>query len=379
MKQFVSGDLDAAVIQEGLCIGCGACIHLCPYFQSYRGKTARLFPCNLKEGRCFAYCPKIEVDLDGISRFLFGKRYDSAPLGTYRSIHVSWAGEKVKKSSFQAGGTVSALMYFALREKLIRGAVLTGRKGLLPAPHLVKKPSEVFHHGLSKYTAAPTLAALNEAIEKGCGNLGVVVTPCQATAVAQMRMNPLENPSFEDPTALVIGLFCTWALDFRRFEAFLAQEVPLKEIVKIDIPPPPASVLEVYLQDEKLVFPLDKIRPLVPDTCGYCPDMTSEFADLSVGVLEGRGDMNTIIIRTERGERIAREAEKQGYIILADMPQENREHLEWAAANKKRRGLMRSREAGKLNGEEGKTYLRLSAEVIDEILLHGKEDAPCHT
>ena len=56
----------------------------------------------------------------------------SAPLGTYRSIHVSWAGEKVKKSSFQAGGTVSALMYFALREKLIRGAVLTGRKGLLP-------------------------------------------------------------------------------------------------------------------------------------------------------------------------------------------------------------------------------------------------------
>lgn len=379
MKQFVPGDLDAAVIQEGLCIGCGACIHLCPYFQSYRGKTARLFPCTLKEGRCFAYCPKVEVDLDGISRFLFGKRYDSAPLGTYRSIHVSRAGEKVKKSSFQAGGTVSALMYFALREKLIRGAILTGRKGLLPTPQLVEKPAAVFRHGLSKYTAAPTLAALNEAIEKGCDNLGIVVTPCQATAVAQMRMNPMGNPSFEDPTALVIGLFCTWALDFRRFEAFLAQEVPLKEIVRIDIPPPPASVLEVYLQDEKLVFPLDKIRPLVPDTCSYCPDMTAEFADLSVGVLEGRGDMNTIIIRTERGERIAREAERQGYIILEEMPQENREHLEWAAANKKRRGLLRSREAGKLNGEEGKTYMRLSAEVIDEILINGKEDAPCHT
>lgn len=378
MKAYCSGDLDAAVIQEGFCIGCGACIHLCPYFQSYRGKTARLFPCSLEEGRCFAFCPKVEVDLDALSRFLFGKPYGGAPLGDYRSLHISRAGEKVKGRSFQAGGSVSALMYFALREKLIRGAILTGRKGLLPVPHLVTKPSEVFHHGLSKYTAAPTLSAMNEAVDKGYGDLGIVATPCQATAIAQMRMNPLENPSFQDPTAVVIGLFCTWALDFRMFEAFLAREVSLKEIVKIDIPPPPASVLEVYLQDGKREFPLEQIRPLVPATCGYCPDMTAEFADLSVGVLEGRGDMNTLIIRTERGEGIAREAVKQGYIILEDMPQENLQHLEGAAANKKHRGLLCSREAGKLNGVPGKTYLRLNEEVIGRILSDRKE-VPCHT
>ncbi|MEI6315537.1 MAG: Coenzyme F420 hydrogenase/dehydrogenase, beta subunit C-terminal domain [Syntrophus sp. (in: bacteria)] len=380
MKHFGANKLNERVIQAELCIGCGACIDLCPYFRSYRGKTAYLFPCTREEGRCFAYCPKVEVDLDGLSRFLFAKPYNGDPLGNWRNIHVARAGARVKRQPFQSGGTVSALMYFALRSRRIRGAILTGQKGLLPVPQLVTRPAGVWRHSLSKYTAAPTLAALNRAVTAGYEALGVVATPCQATAIAQMRMNPLLNPSFRDPTALVVGLFCTWALDFRKFEAFLAERVPLKDIVKIDIPPPPASVLEVYLPGEKREFPLDAIRPLVPDTCGYCLDMTSEFADVSVGVLEGHPELNTLIVRTERGEEIVREAQRQEYIILDDMPAENRQHLEWAAGNKKGRGLRRCEETGRLNGEAGAACLRLNGEVMERILKNernGKE-SPCH-
>ena len=368
-----SEKLDRSVIQEGLCIGCGACIDLCPYFRSYRGKTALLFPCNVESGRCLAHCPKLEVDADGLSRFLFSRPYDGDPLGAWRSIHVSRAGEKVKKRPFQSGGTVSALMYSALRSRRIDCAVLTGREGLLPAPRLVTRPAAVLQQSLSKYTAAPTLSAMNQAVAAGYGALGIVATPCQATAVARMRMNPLSKPSFQDPTALVIGLFCTWALDFRQFEAFLSQRMPLREIVKIDIPPPPASVLEVYLKEGKREFSLDEIRPLVPETCGFCPDMTSEFADVSVGVLEGRPELNTLIVRTERGEAAVREAERKGYLILEDMPGENLAHLQWAAGNKKKRGVGRCREAGKLNGAAGTACLRLKEAVADRILGNGKE------
>ena len=383
MKQFGSSELDNSVIRAGLCIGCGACIDLCPYFRSYRGKTAFLFPCTREEGRCFAYCPKVEVDPDSLSRFLFNRPYEGDPMGVCRSIHVARAGDRVKRQSFQSGGTVSALIYFALRSKRIRGAVLTGQDGLLPFPRLVTRPADVFRQSLSKYAAAPTLAALNQAVAKGHGALGVVATPCQATAVAQMRMNPLNDPSFRDPTALVIGLFCTWALDFRKLDAFLAERVSLRDIVKVDIPPPPASVLEVYLKEGKRVFPLDEIRPLIPETCGYCPDMTSEFADVSVGVLEGRPDMNTLIVRTERGEEMVREAQRLGYLILEDLPDENREHLIWAAANKKKRGVLRCREAGRLNGEEGKACLRLGAETTDRILkndtlVNSQKETSCH-
>jgi coenzyme F420 hydrogenase subunit beta len=138
MKNFGAVKLIDSVIQAGLCCGCGACINLCPYFQSYRGKTAALFPCNLETGRCFAYCPKVELDPDVLSRFLFRQPYDGSPLGTVRSIHIARAGDKLKKRAFQSGGTVSALIYFALRSKRIRSAVLTGREGFLPVPSLVR-------------------------------------------------------------------------------------------------------------------------------------------------------------------------------------------------------------------------------------------------
>lgn len=382
MKNFGSAGLDSAVIKAGLCIGCGACIGLCPYFQSYRGKTAMLFPCEKEQGRCFAYCPKVEVDPERLSSFLFNRGYDGSPLGHWRSIHISRAGAKVKRQSFQAGGTVSALVYFALRSRRIRAAVLTGQaqnNSLLPVPSLVTRPADVFRRSLSKYAAASTLAVLNRAVDEGYDRLGVVATPCQATAIAQMRINPMDAPSFKDPTALVIGLFCTWALDFRKIEAFLAERVSLPDVVKIDIPPPPASILEVCLKEGRLEFPLDEIRPLVPETCGYCPDMTSEFADVSVGVLEGRPDMNTLIVRTERGEEIVREARRLGYLELEEMPQENLEHLVWAAGNKKKRGVLRCRETGRLNAEEGKACLRLKTDAVEKILENGKESPSCHS
>ncbi len=382
MKIFGAGELASGVIQSGLCIGCGACINLCPYFQNYRGKTAVLFPCDREQGRCFAYCPKTESDPERLSSFLFNKKYDGSPLGSWKSIHISRAGAKVKRQPFQSGGTVSALVYFALRSRRISGAVLTGRdahNGLLPVPSLVTRPAEVFRRSLSKYAAAPTLAALNRAAGEGHGDLGVVATPCQSQAIARMRSNPLNDEAFKDPTAVVIGLFCTWALDFRRFEAFLAERMSIPDIIKVDIPPPPASVLEVYLKDGKREFPLDEIRPLVPESCGYCPDMTSEFADISVGVLEGRPEMNTLIVRSERGAELVREARRLGYVELDEMPEENLKHLVWAAGNKKKRGVLRCRETGRLNGEEGRACLRLDPDIIERILNNGKESPECHS
>jgi coenzyme F420 hydrogenase subunit beta len=61
-------ELQEMVLNTGLCTGCGACIDLCPYLRSYRGKTAILFPCTLTQGKCFAFCPKVEVDLDKLSQ-----------------------------------------------------------------------------------------------------------------------------------------------------------------------------------------------------------------------------------------------------------------------------------------------------------------------
>lgn len=364
-------ELRKHVLDAHLCTGCGACVDLCPYYRSYRGKTAILFPCVIDKGRCFAYCPKIAVDLDELSRRLFSQPYDGKPLGAYQRIVTAKAGGRMKDLRPQAGGTVSALIYFALEKGGLSGAVLTDRQGLLPVPRLVTDPKDVLSCATSKYTAAPTLSVLNQAVKAGQKNLGLVGTPCQVLAAALMRSNPLKVDDFIDPFGLVIGLFCTWAIDFRLFEPFLSEKTEIDRIKKIDIPPPPAETMEVFVEGgTKLEIPLDEVRQLVPKGCSCCIDMTSEFSDLSVGVMEGRPDLNTLIIRTERGRKIVEEAEREGYLLISELPEENLTHLSRAAGNKKKRGLVKAWDERLVNSDTAGeiSYLRLSAEVLERLM-----------
>lgn len=372
-KLFKRGqeELRKYVLETHLCTGCGACMDLCPYFRSYKGKTAALFPCVIDEGRCFAYCPKIEIDLDKLSQLLFEKPYDGSPLGLYQSIHVARAGKQLKRIPLQAGGTASALIYFALKKGYISGAALTDRKGLLPVPRFVTDPEDALVCSTSKYTVAPTLSAVNRAVKDGYTTIGVVGTPCQVLAAAQMRSNPLNAEDFVDPFRFVVGLFCTWGLDFRLFEPFLAKRTEIGRIKKIDIPPPPAEIMEVFGNNgNHLEIPLNEIRNLVPNGCSYCIDMTSEFSDVSVGVMEGRPDLNTLIIRTNRGRKIVEEAVGEGYLIVSEMPEENLKHLSWAAGNKKKRGFAKAQGEGMINTneKEKKSYLRINAQVLERLI-----------
>jgi coenzyme F420 hydrogenase subunit beta len=310
------------------------------------------------------------VDFDELSNTIFGKPYDGSPLGNYRRIIAGQAGGKMPRGSFQAGGVVSAIMTFALKTDMIDSLTLTDRDGLVPVPRLTTEPDDVINYATSKYMAAPTIAALNQGIQKGFHRLGVVGTPCQVTAVAQLRSNPLHDNEFEDPISLVVGLFCNWALDTRKLITLLSDRVDIQKIRKMDIPPPPAEILVLETEAGKIEIPLDEIRSQIPDGCRVCPDMTSEWADLSVGNLEGEPQWNTIIVRTEKGEKLMKNAVTDGWLITKEMPQENLEHLKLAAQNKKKRALSKAKTEGLLNNPDDGTRsaIRISADVVEKII-----------
>ena len=355
------------VQQAGMCISCGACLEICPYFNHHKGRTLQVFPCDLEKGRCYAHCPKIEVDLDELSRRLRGTTYQGLDLGVYRSILAGRAGARMPKGPYQGGGTASALMAFALASGVIDAAVLTDQKGGWPDPRVVTNKKEVITSALSKFTAAPTLAAFNRAVRQGYQRIGVVGTPCQITALAQMKGNPLEIDDFHDPVALSVGLFCNWALEPRSLMAFLSSRLDISRVKRMDIPPPPADVFIVRLEDRVLEIPLKDIRQLIPTTCFICPDLTSEWADLSIGMVEGRVGWNTLIVRTDAGERIVRQAENEGYLEIGSMPKENVAHLSDAGRAKKARAFRTAVRQNAVNGDKGRSALRIPREVIQRL------------
>ena len=369
MRIHGSNELVSDVIRRDLCIGCGMCVDICPYFRNHKGKTAMLFPCTLEQGRCNAHCPKTEVDLDALSRFYWDKPYQGAPLGQVTRILAARAGEKIE-GNFQGGGAVSALVACALTRKLATGAVLTGSEGIAPVPRWTTDPGEIAGQAGSKFIAAPTLSVLNRAVRQGARGLAVVGTPCQMTALAQMRMNPLARADFDDPVSLAIGLFCNWALDHRSLTAYLAARMEISDIVGMDIPPPPAEVLVVKTANGETRFPLKEIRKLIPHTCFICPDMTAEWSDVSVGMYEGRPGWNTLLIRTRAGAELVDQAVAGGWLQTEAFPEENEKALGRAALAKKERSLRHAEREGLLNTVPGneRPSLYVPPAVVERIL-----------
>jgi len=304
-----------------------------------------------------------------------GRPYDGSPLGYYRRVTVGKAGEKMPPARFQAGGVVSSLITFALTAGRIDAALLTDREGLIPTVRVAARPDEVVKSATSTYTAAPTVSALYQGIEAGCSRMGVVGTPCQIAAVAQFRANPMKRPGFTDPVNLTIGLFCTWALDTRRLISLLSDRIDCRSIVKMDVPPPPAEIFEIETRGGRTEIPLDEIRSLIPEGCTVCPDMTSEWTDISVGNLEGEPGWNTILIRTEKGDALIADAVDAGWLVIREMPQQNLAHLTSAAANKKKRAIRKAGAEGFLNtsAEGAHSAMRISPGVVDHI-IGTKED-----
>jgi coenzyme F420 hydrogenase subunit beta len=258
-------------------------------------------------------------------------------------------------------------MVLALGEERIQAAILTERDSeLLPQGRIAKTKEEALNCAGSSYMTGYTLEALNRGPWQGQERIGVVGLPCQVLALARMKASPLEKRTPVDRVDLVVGLFCTWALDYRPFARFLKERFGEKLIHKIDITPPPERLLNVTVGDEFHQISLDDIRAFIRPSCQVCLDMTSELSDLSVGTVEGKEGWNTVIVRTEKGEDLLRLAESRGVLETRAYPDDKWAHLKEASILKKQRGLAALRDVQE-------KYVTLPQGKIDALM---KEVAP---
>ncbi|MFH1134473.1 MAG: Coenzyme F420 hydrogenase/dehydrogenase, beta subunit C-terminal domain [Pseudomonadota bacterium] len=323
------GDLSREVLEKNRCTVCGACVGTCPYFSYQRGRVAMRDRCGLARGRCYDFCP------------MAGARGNfEGELGACRKVLIAQATQADILKRSQYGGVVSSLAALALNLGLIGEMILTSGHPEDP-PHGIRavSRSQVIASAGSRYAASGAAAALNEALaEPSRHPLGMVGLPCQIKAAAAMRRAAAADVKF-DPgrIKILIGLFCTWALDFRQLEVYLKYMLFGERASGFDIPPPPADVFKVYTGDGIKAFPLAEIRPMRLNACRFCDDMTAVMADISVGSVEGLEGWNTVIVRTKAGEKLLNLALEKKILQVDEFPARDLEHLKEASLNKKER------------------------------------------
>lgn len=337
-------DINREVLQEALCTGCAACVNLCPYFKTYKDRTAIIHACDKKTGRCYDYCPRTPTDMDVLARAIFDAKDLTPELGSFKGLYITRAADKKIRSVAQHGGTVTALMSLALREKIIDAAIVSAESDQrLAEGTVVSNPEALLAQAKSKFVASPNLATFNQVSKKEIKNYGIVATPCQALAIAKMKYHaPDSDRQRVEQIRLVIGLFCGWALDWRKLTQMLSDKLGQIAIQGLDIPPSKHACMEVYTDSGTVEIPIEEVNACVRENCRYCYDMTCEFADISVGSArspegwEVDRHWNQVIVRSDTGRQLLELARDKKVLEFKQVPQGNLEKLKNASANKKR-------------------------------------------
>jgi len=336
--------LQEKVRDANLCTGCGACVNLCPYQAAYKDKIVILNDCDLQGGRCYAFCPRTPTSLESLKEKLFDPKDLTPEIGAIKSYHITRSTDENIRSQAQHGGTVTTLMKLALEQGIIDGAILAeGEGNLLAHGKTVTDPAEVIKFSKSKFINSSIVAEFHNAAKTDLQKLGAVAQPCQALALAKMRMKPIaDNDANIDKLKLVVGLFCGWSLSWRDLSRLIESKANLESLFGMDIPPSKYKILELYTKQGTLEVSIDEVAACVNNACKSCFDMTAEFSDISVGSArldegwEVAKGWNQVIVRTDLGQQLIDLALSKGLLEERSIPEGNLDKLKWASMNKKK-------------------------------------------
>lgn len=368
-------ELEDRVIQRGLCVNCGACEGLCPYWHSIQGRMTHDFECSREEGRCLQFCPRMPTDLRALCDRFFDPATVLGEIGPLRGLYLTRAADSALRAGSQHGGTMTALVELALREGFIDAAVLTKSEGgLSPVGVLAKTAAEIRACRGSSFQIPATLGVLNAALkEDRYKKIGVVGTPCKTLAVYKMMAKPFpERDNNAGNIGMVFGLFCGWGLDWNGLGELVGRRAEAARVRRIDIPPSKYHCMTLEGEDGGTEIDLDEVTPLIRGSCRFCTDMTAEFSDISVGGARSEDGWETdrgwnqTIVRTEKGAALLELARETGVLEFKEVPETNLDKLKKASLGKKRSGVRNI--AALTGGKDDLAYLAPSAELFSALL-----------
>ncbi len=311
-------DLKREVIAINLCGRCGGCASFCSAdemnaleFNRTDGPRLVAEENCVKCGICYLICPQIKA-LDGEVREKFGWQ---RPIGTYRAITSARTTEPKVAEVCTDGGVVTSVLRYALKKRLIQGALVSKRIGpFIRQPFLATNPEELIEaagthfdevqhldqFGKEYSTYSPTIQEIKKINQLRLDRIALVGTPCQIYTVRKMQTL---NIVPADSIVFTVGLFC---MENFSFDTKAKKALEKKLGVKID------DIAKLNIKDDVIMtatsgavhhLPFEAVDEVARPACMACPDFANDFADISVGGLGSPDGYTTTVIRTGIGQK----------------------------------------------------------------------------
>lgn len=300
------------VVENGLCTYCGSCVALCD--KIFRGEeVADVAQCPGDCPTCVP-CPRSDLLKPELEWKIFGKTRETETLGNFEDVYAAKTKDSKVLEVCQDGGVVTTILKYALEEGIVDGVVSVKDLEWKAEPFLARNFDELIIGASTKYTSAPSLVALTEAVTReDLKNVAFVGTPCQIQGLRKI----LDNPNYDiigKRVGLVVGLFCMESY-FHTMLDDVRQKlgVSLVDIIKMDIK---GKNLNVYVKgkDEPTRISLDDVKEFTRDACHFCLDFAAELADVSVGSVGSPKGWSTVLTRTKQGSDVFEGALKKGML-----------------------------------------------------------------
>lgn len=329
----------SAVLEKGLCTGCGLCENACPtnalkITRSGGVYEPRIDPCQCLEEKgcrkCVEVCPGLGMDLCRVGEKKFDTdsiRYDDE-IGFYQQTYTVRSANEELRFDAASGGGVSQFLIYLLNNKIIDGAVVTGFSDsdpFLPVTYVATDEESVLRAKSSKYCPV-TFNALAKLIEP-YSRVVVVGLPCHLQGLEKL----LDNSSHIRSKVLgTVGIYCSsnrtfdgtdyvlnkYGIDSEKVDSFSYRSEGCLGQLKASYKN--GDIKRVPYKE----FFLSMRGFFVIPRCTLCIDHYAEIADISFGDLhtgkyiEDKVGIGSVVCRSLQFDEWLRNADRDGALVL---------------------------------------------------------------
>jgi len=326
----------ADVVSWRLCLGCGACVHVCPEgaltLVDIEGDGLR--PSVTSDrcahcGECLRVCPGIAIEAPNSQGEAIASLH--APWGTVLEMWEGYAADPEIRFQGSSGGVATALSLFCLERKGMAGVLHIASRADDPLKNeavLSHSHAELLARTGSRYAPAATCSGL-PLLTTATSPYVVVGKPCDIVALRKWQATSDESSG---KIGLAVSIFCAGTPSTEGTGKILESLAVSPDRVDgiryrgCGWPGRTTVTTTAGDQDERSMSYEESWGTILSKhtqfRCRLCPDSTGELADISCGdpwyrqIEPDDPGRSLVLVRTDIGRAILHGAMEAGYVHL---------------------------------------------------------------